>query len=322
MKGLGKVLAAIFAILVIGGSFGGGNMFQANQAFSQFSLMIPSIKDSGFWFGVIMAILVGVVIIGGIKSIARVTDKIVPFMAVFYVVIALIIIFLNITHIGEVFALIYNGAFNASALKGGVIGVLIVGFQRAAFSNEAGVGSASIAHSAVKTEEPVSEGIVALMEPFIDTVVICTMTAMVIVFTGFYKPELAAGMDGAQLTSMAFGSIFSWFPYLLVVAIFLFAFSTMISWSYYGLNGYTYLFGRYFKNETTLRYSYFVLFLTFIVIGSSSSLGAVMDFSDMMILTMAFPNIVGLLILSGEVKNDLLSYLRRVKSGEIKKYKE
>ena len=163
MKGLGKVLAAIFAILVIGGSFGGGNMFQANQAFSQFSLMIPSIKDSGFWFGVIMAILVGVVIIGGIKSIARVTDKIVPFMAVFYVVIALIIIFLNITHIGEVFALIYNGAFNASALKGGVIGVLIVGFQRAAFSNEAGVGSASIAHSAVKTEEPVSEGIVALM---------------------------------------------------------------------------------------------------------------------------------------------------------------
>ena len=322
MKGLGKVLAAIFAILVIGGSFGGGNMFQANQAFSQFSLMIPSIKDSGFWFGVIMAILVGVVIIGGIKSIARVTDKIVPFMAVFYVVIAFIIIFMNITHIGEVFALIYNGAFNASALKGGVIGVLIVGFQRAAFSNEAGVGSASIAHSAVKTEEPVSEGIVALMEPFIDTVVICTMTAMVIVFTGFYKPELAAGMDGAQLTSMAFGSIFSWFPYLLVVAIFLFAFSTMISWSYYGLNGYTYLFGRYFKNETTLRYSYFVLFLTFIVIGSSSSLGAVMDFSDMMILTMAFPNIVGLLILSGEVKNDLLSYLRRVKSGEIKKYKE
>ena len=321
LKGLGKFLAFIFAILVIGGSFGGGNMFQANQAFSQLSLMIPEFNGQGFWFGVILAILVGFVIIGGIKSIAKVTDKIVPFMAVFYVGVALIIIGINFTHIGDVFKLIYNGAFAAPAIKGGIIGVLIVGFQRAAFSNEAGVGSASIAHSAVKTDEPVSEGIVALLEPFIDTVVICTMTALVIIFTGYHNPDLAQGLDGAQLTSKAFGSVFSWFPSLLMVAIFLFAFSTMISWSYYGLNGFNYLFGKFFKNKNIVKYSYFTLFLIFIVIGASSNLGSVMDFSDMMILSMAFPNIIGLLLLSGEIKNDLKSYLKRVKSGEIKKYK-
>lgn len=318
---LGQILAFVFAILVIGGSFGGGNMFQANQAFSQLSLVIPEFAGQGFWFGLILAILVGFVIIGGIKSIAKVTDKIVPFMAVFYVAIALVIIGMNITHIGEVFKLIVDGAFAAPAIKGGIIGVLIVGFQRAAFSNEAGVGSASIAHSAVKTNEPVSEGIVALLEPFIDTVVICTITALVIIFTGYYDPNVANGLVGAQLTSEAFGSIFSWFPFLLLIAIFLFAFSTMISWSYYGLNGFNYLFGKFFKNKKIVRYTYFVIFLTFIIIGSSSNLGSVMDFSDMMILSMAFPNIVGLIILSGEVKNDLKSYLKRVKSGEIKKYK-
>ncbi len=321
LKGLGKILAFVFAILVIGGSFGGGNMFQANQAFSQFALIIPEFKEQGFWFGVILAILVGFVIIGGIKSIAKVTDKIVPFMAVFYVIVALIIIGININHIGDVFKLIYNGAFAAPAIKGGIIGVLIVGFQRAAFSNEAGVGSASIAHSAVKTKEPISEGIVALLEPFVDTVIICTMTALVIIFTGYHNPELAQGLDGAQLTSKAFGSVFSWFPFLLVIAIFLFAFSTMISWSYYGLNGFNYLFGKFFKNKNIVKYTYFTLFLLFIIIGSSSNLGSVMDFSDMMILSMAFPNIIGLLILSGEVKNDLKSYLKRIKSGEIKKYK-
>lgn len=318
---LGQILAFVFAILVIGGSFGGGNMFQANQAFSQLSLVIPEFAGQGFWFGLILAILVGFVIIGGIKSIAKVTDKIVPFMAIFYVAIALVIIGMNITHIGEVFKLIVDGAFAAPAIKGGIIGVLIVGFQRAAFSNEAGVGSASIAHSAVKTNEPVSEGIVALLEPFIDTVVICTITALVIIFTGYYDPNVANGLVGAQLTSEAFGSIFSWFPSLLLIAIFLFAFSTMISWSYYGLNGFNYLFGKFFKNKKIVRYTYFVIFLTFIIIGSSSNLGSVMDFSDMMILSMAFPNIVGLIILSGEVKNDLKSYLKRVKSGEIKKYK-
>jgi len=321
MGKFGKALAAIFAVLVIGGSIGGGNMFQSNQAFAQLSSEIPMIKPYGAYFGVILAILVGVVIIGGIKSIAKVTEKIVPLMALTYVGTAIVIIIMNIEHTGSAFAMIFEGAFAPDALKGGVIGVLIVGFQRASFSNEAGVGSASIAHSAVKTEEPVSEGVVALLEPFIDTVLICTMTALVIIFSGYYDPSTAAGLNGTELTSKAFSTVFSWFPKLLTVAIFLFAFSTMISWSYYGLNGFKYLFGRFFKKENTIRNVYFVIFLVFIIIGSSSSLGAVLDFSDMAILTMAFPNILGLLILSGEVRKDMKSYFSRIKSGEIKKFK-
>jgi alanine or glycine:cation symporter, AGCS family len=321
MGGFGKVLAAIFAVLVIGGSIGGGNMFQSNQAFAQLSSEIPMIKPYGAYFGVILAILVGIVIIGGIKSIARVTEKIVPIMAVTYVGTALVIIIMHIDHTGNAFAMIFEGAFAPDALKGGVVGVLIVGFQRASFSNEAGVGSASIAHSAVKTEEPVSEGVVALLEPFIDTVVICTMTALVIIFSDYYDPTVAAGLNGTELTSKAFASVFSWFPKLLTIAIFLFAFSTMISWSYYGLNGFKYLFGRFFKKENTIKTVYFVIFLIFIIVGSSSSLGAVLDFSDMAILTMAFPNILGLLILSGEVRKDMKSYFSRIKSGDIKRYK-
>lgn len=325
LGGLGKVLAAIFALLVIGGSFGGGNMFQANQAFAQVKMMVPSMEGYGAYFGIIIAILVAIVVIGGIKSIAKVTDKIVPFMAAFYVIVALIIVFINIKDFDNAMVLIWNGAFNASALKGGIIGVLIVGFQRAAFSNEAGVGSASIAHSAAKTPFPISEGMVALLEPFVDTVIICTMTALVIIFTGYYDPATAQGLDGSQLTSFAFGSVFSWFPYLLMVAIFLFAFSTMISWSYYGLNGFKFLFGRginkVFKSEKATKNIYYLFFLAFIIIGASSTLGSVMDFSDMMILTMAFPNILGLIILAPEVKRDLNNYLHKLKTGEIKRYK-
>jgi len=321
LSGLGKVLAAIFAVLVIGASLGGGNMFQSNQAFAQISSKFPVLNGHGAYFGVVLAILVGIVIIGGIKKIATVTEKIVPLMAALYVGTALIIIFMHYDRTFEAFRLIYDGAFSPDALKGGVIGVLIVGFQRASFSNEAGVGSASIAHSAVKTDEPVSEGIVALLEPFIDTVVICTMTALVIIFSGYYDPALAAGLNGTELTSAAFAEIFWWFPYLLILAILLFAFSTMISWSYYGLNGFKYLFGRYIKNENTLKYIYFSIFLVFIVVGSSSHLGAVLDFADMMILSMAFPNIFGLFILAGEVKTDLVDYFKRINSGEIKKYK-
>ena len=313
--GLGKVLAVLFAILCIGGSFGGGNMFQANQAYEILGAQFPKMADNGPLFGVVLAILVGAVIIGGIKSIANVTDKIVPFMAVLYVGAALVVIFANFGQIGTVFALIFDGAFNSDAALGGVIGVLIQGFRRAAFSNEAGVGSASIAHAAAKTSEPVSEGIVSLLEPLIDTVVICTMTALVIIITGHHVDT--GGLGGVQLTSSAFGSVISWFPYLLVVAIFLFAFSTMVSWSYYGLKSWEYLFGKSKFSE----YSYKIIFLIFIVIGSSVSLGAVLDFSDMMILAMAFPNILGLLFLSKEVRSDLDSYFARLKSGEIKKYK-
>ena len=323
LKWLGVFLAFIFAVLVIGGSLGGGNMFQANQAFAQLAYIAPSIEGKGVWFGAILAILVGVVIIGGIKSIARVTDKVVPFMAAIYVGTALVIIFANIDRTGEALRLIYDGAFGANAIKGGFIGVLIVGFQRAAFSNEAGVGSASIAHSAVKTNIPVTEGYVALLEPFIDTVVICTMTALVLIFTGTYDNPY--GLEGAQLTSYAFSIVLPWFPYILVIAIFLFAFSTMISWSYYGLKGFDYLFGdiseKLFKNRNVAKYLYFTIFLFAIIVGASSNLGSVLDFSDMMILSMAFPNILGLIILAPEVKKDLLDYIQKVKNGEIKRFK-
>ena len=314
MSRLGKGLAVLFAILCVGGSFGGGNMFQANQAYAQLSGQFPLLSGNGPIFGFILAILVGAVIIGGIKSIANVTEKIVPFMAVLYVGTALLIIIMNITQIGNVFFMIFKGAFSPEATFGGVIGVLIQGFRRAAFSNEAGVGSASIAHSAAKTNEPVSEGIVALLEPFIDTVVICTMTAIVLIITGFHDVQ---GVEGAQMTSQAFGSVFSWFPYLLVIAIFLFAFSTMISWSYYGLKSWEFLFGK----SKFAEYSYKLLFLVFIIIGSSVKLGAVLDFSDMMILAMAFPNILGLLILSKEVRKDLDEYYEKLKTGLIKKFK-
>lgn len=306
---LGKVLAIMFSILVIAASFGGGNMFQANQAFEQIITLVPAMENYGALFGFFMAIIVGVVIIGGIKGIAKVTEKVVPFMALIYVLSSAVIIAMNITDIGTVFSMIISGAFAPAALKGGVIGVLVAGFQRAAFSNEAGVGSASIAHSAVKTNKPVSEGIVALLEPFIDTVVICTMTALVIIFTGFHNPELANGLNGVQLTSKAFESVYSWFPYVLAVAIVLFAFSTMISWSYYGLKGFEYLFGE----SKVIKNIYFVVFLGFIIVGASSTLTAVIDFSDMMILSMAFPNLIGLYILAPEVFKNLKTYMKEIK---------
>lgn len=314
MANLGKVLAVVFSILAIMASFGGGNMFQANQAFAQVQGQIPLLQGHGFWFGIGMAVLVGIVIIGGIKSIARVTEKIVPFMAVLYVGAALIILSINFAEIPTAFSLIFSSAFNADSMYGGFIGVLMMGFKRASFSNEAGVGSAAIAHSAVKTNEPVSEGFVALLEPFVDTVVICTMTALVIVITGRYT---GYDLEGAELTSSAFESTISWFPILLAVAVFLFAFSTMISWSYYGLKAWEYLFG----SSKKMANIYKIFFLIFIVIGSSSTLSAVMDFSDMMILAMAFPNIIGLYLMSKEVKLDMKDYMERVKSGAIKRFK-
>ena len=315
MGGLGKVLAAMFAVLAIGASFGGGNMFQANQSFEQLAGQFPALVGNGFWFGVVTAILVGVVIIGGIRSIAKVTGKIVPLMASIYVLAALAVIIMNIQNVAPAFAAIVDGAFTPSALKGGVIGVLVVGFQRAAFSNEAGVGSAAIAHSTAKTNNPPSEGFVALLEPFIDTVVVCTLTALVLIFTGMHEVE---GMAGAQLTSDAFGSQISWFPYVLGIAVFLFAFSTMISWSYYGMRAWTYLFGKSEKSELTYK----LLFLVFVVIGASVSLGAVLVFSDMMILAMSFPNIIGLYIMSGEVKADLEVYWQKLRGNELYKTKK
>ncbi|MCC5946374.1 MAG: alanine:cation symporter family protein [Bernardetiaceae bacterium] len=314
-KGLGKVLAAVFAVLCIGGSFGGGNMFQVNQAYSQLSQQMTFLEGYGFLFGIFFAIAVGIVIIGGIRSIAKVTDKIVPFMCGMYVLAALVVILMNYDKIGWAFGEIFQGAFAADAALGGFVGVLIQGFRRAAFSNEAGVGSASIAHAAAKTKEPVSEGTVALLEPFIDTVVVCTMTALVIIITGSYSD--GQGLEGAALTSQAFGSAITWFPYVLTLAIVLFAFSTMISWSYYGENAWAYLFG---KTPASILF-YKGLFLIFVVIGASTKMNAVIDFSDMMILGMAFPNILGLVLLSPEVAREMKIYFKKIKTGEIPTYK-
>ncbi|NNE06678.1 MAG: alanine:cation symporter family protein [Xanthomonadales bacterium] len=313
---LGKVLAVLFAIACIGGSFGGGNMFQANQSFSQLVSMTGGdtgwLADKGWLYGIVVAILVGLVIIGGIKGIARVTSKIVPLMAVTYVTAGLIIIFMNLSAVPAAFGAIITGAFSPEGVAGGVVGVLFQGFKRAAFSNEAGIGSAAIAHSAVQTSRPVTEGFVALYEPFIDTVVVCTITALVIIITGSLDPNVS----GVQLTSNAFESAISWFPWVLTVAVVLFAFSTMISWSYYGLKCWTYLFGETRATDVTYK----ILFLVFVVIGSSMQLGAVIDFSDAMIFAMAFPNILGLYFLLPVVKRELNEYWADLQAGRLQKF--
>lgn len=316
MAVLGKVLAIMFAILCIGGSMGGGNIFQSNQSFMQLVNMTGGeaswLADKGWLYGICLAFLVGLVIIGGIKGIARVTSKIVPIMGLIYVLAGLTIIMLNLSAVPTAFSSIIHGAFSPEGVAGGFIGVLIQGFRRAAFSNEAGVGSAAIAHSAVKTNEPVTEGLVALYEPFIDTVVVCTITALVIIITGNYDPSGSLG--GVELTSAAFESSISWFPWVLTAAVLLFAFSTIISWSYYGLKAWTYLFGE----SKLMDLVYKFIFLIFIVIGSTMQLGAVVDFSDAMILAMAFPNIIGLCILLPVVRRELNEYWRRYKQGELK----
>ncbi len=310
---LGKFLAIFFSICCIGGALGGGNMFQANQSFAQISSIIPFFEGKGWLFGLIMAAIVGFVIIGGIKSIARVTEKIVPGMAILYVGSALIIIVMNIGAIPEAVSAIFTGAFAPAAVAGGAIGALIQGFKRAAFSNEAGIGSASIAHSAVQTTHPVTEGYVALLEPFIDTVVICTMTSLVIIITGSWVPD--SGVTGIALTSKAFESSFSGFGYLLAIAAVLFAFSTMISWSYYGLKAWTYMFGEGKTKELIFKF----IFCVFVVIGSSLSLGPVIDFSDAMIFAMGIANIIGLYMLMPKVKALLKDYQAKLASGEISK---
>jgi len=325
-KGLGRVLAVIFAVLCVGASFGGGNAFQSNQAAVQLSTMLNLEGGAtGVLIGVVLAVLVGIVIIGGIKKIAAVTEKIVPFMAVIYVIASLIIIFANFSFIGDAFGMIISGAFTPMAGLGGVLGVIIVGFQRAAFSNEAGAGSAAIAHSAVKTKFPASEGVVALLEPFIDTVVICTMTALVIIFfnmdVGAFEygnsvnstvllTETGNYVGGVDLTSMAYDSVIPGFRYVLTIAIILFAFSTMISWSYYGLQSWKYLFGRGKRAD----FIYKLLFLSFVVIGAAATLDAVIKFSDAMILALVFPNMIGLLLLFPKVKEELTKYLGAIKS--------
>ena len=295
---------------------------QILEAAAQFKLLFG--LESGFFFGVLMSILVGVVIIGGIKRIGQVTEKIVPIMGIMFVGASLVIILMNVTIIPAAIVQIWDGAFTQTSVVGGIIGVMIVGFQRAAFSNEAGVGSASIAHAAVKTRYPASEGIVASIGPFVDTVIICTMTALVIVVTNlksnlFNYSNLDDGnnvimngtgkhLGGVDLTSVAFDSAIPNFSILLTVAVILFAFSTMLSWSYYGIQGWKFLFGK----SKIVDISYKALFLIFVVIGASSSLGSVIEFSDAMIFAMVFPNIIGLLLLAPKVKVELSKYLKAI----------
>ena len=316
-KGLGAVLAVVFAIMCIGGSFGGGNMFQVNQAFQLVESVTGGeesfLHGRGWLFGLVMAVLVGIVIIGGIKKIAKVTDKIVPFMVVTYVGAALFILVMKYDMIGNAFGQIWDGAFSPLGIAGGVVGVLIQGFKRAAFSNEAGIGSASIAHSAVKTKYAASEGLVALLEPFIDTVLVCTMTALVLIITGFVDTS-NSGMNDAQailLTSSAFESVISWFPYVLTIAVILFAFSSMISWSYYGFQAWSFLFGR----SKRVEYSYKILFCIFVIIGSAASLNSVIGFSDAMIFAMMVPNMIGLFLLAPKVKQELIRFKAAIKKG-------
>jgi len=312
---LGKFLAVLFALFCIGGAVGGGNMFQANQATSQI-INVTGGQDGplGPWrfvIGLVFALAVAAVIIGGIKSIARVTEKIVPVMAFLYVIGCLAVIFINFTAIPDAISQIFAGAFNPQGIVGGFIGVLIQGFQRAAFSNEAGVGSASIAHSAVKTKEPATEGFVALLEPFIDTVVICTMTALAIIITGTWRDTSSAA--GVETTSSAFETVAPWFPILLAVAVVLFAFSTMISWSYYGMKATGYLF----KDSKRAELGFKIAFCMFTVVGASLSLGPVIAFSDAMIFAMSIPNVIGLYILARVIKKEIFGYRAKVNTGEF-----
>ena len=310
LRPLGKALSALFAILCIGGSFGGGNMFQANQSYVAVANVVPNIPS--WLFGILVAALVGVVIIGGISRIASITGKLVPLMAVIYVIACLWIILSNLTEIPSAIATIFTGAFSPQAVGGGVVGVMVQGIRRSAFSNEAGVGSAAIAHSAARTDEPLREGIVALLEPLIDTIVICNMTALVIIITGTYQ-DTSIG-DGVLLTSRSFATVVGWFPSILAIAVALFAFSTMISWSYYGERAWEYLFG----NNSILVYKGLFVFCVFV--GSVVNLGAVLDFSDMMILAMSIPNLIGCYLLSGVIASDLQDYMQRLSSGQMPTY--
>lgn len=318
---LGKFFAVFFAVMCIGGSFGGGNMFQANQAAEQFlnTLYGENIPLAAKTiFGLVVAVLVGIVIIGGIKRIGSVTEKIVPFMAVLYVGAALIILGMNFGTLPTAFTLIFEGAFTPTAAVGGFIGVLIQGFQRAAFSNEAGVGSAAIAHSAVRTAHPASEGMVALLEPFIDTVIICTMTALVIITTNIQGGFVTYGdkiENGVLVTSQAFESTIPGSSYILTLAVVLFAFSTILSWSYYGLQSWKYLFGKGKRADLVYK----VIFCLFVIIGSAASLDSVVKFSDSMIFPMVFPNVIGLLILAPVVKGEVAKYRAYAKEVDSQK---
>jgi alanine or glycine:cation symporter, AGCS family len=336
MGGIGKILAVFFAVLCIGGSFAGGNSFQVNQSLNAIEQQIPFFGEHRWVYGILMAIAVGIVIIGGIKRIAATAEKIVPFMCATYVVACLTILFIMRDFVPAAAGKIFTEAFAWNSVYGGLIGTLILGFKRAAFSNEAGIGSAAIAHSAARTPYAVREGIVSLLEPFIDTVIVCTMTGLVITVCGAYQhvdPEyiqsisghlsgdypdyapLIAAEKGASVTSLAFGSVISWFPWVLAGAVVLFAYSTLISWSYYGERCWCWLFG----DRSSMLYRW--IFLVFVFLGSVLSATNVLEFGDLMILGMALPNILGALLLSGKVRRRLDKYWAKYQAGEFREFK-
>jgi AGCS family alanine or glycine:cation symporter len=315
-----RFMAAFFALATIAGGLGAANMFQTNQAYAQF---VNIVGDGGFWgnnawvFGVIFATLVGIVIIGGIRSIARVTEKLVPFMAAIYLLAALVIVVLNVTELPNALLSIVRDAFTGEAATGGFVGAFVVGIQRSAFSNEAGLGSAAIAHSSARTDLHIREGFVAQLGPFIDTVIICTATALIIVITGVY--EGAGGdVEGVSLTSEAFAQRIPWFPVVLGIAVILFAFSTMISWSYYGVKAANYLFGE----STLVVRSFQIIFLVFVVLGASLTLESVVPLMDSLIFLMPIANIIALIAYTPEIREDLRDYWNAYQSGEMKTYAE
>ncbi len=310
---LGWVLAIIFAVCTMLGAIGAGAMFQANQAYSQMVGVTGGaagfLGDKGWLFGLVYAVLAGVVVIGGISRIGQVTEKLVPTMATLYILAALVVLAAHVTDIPAAIMTIIDGAFTAEGVAGGVVGALIQGFRRAAFSNEAGLGSSAIAHSTIKTREPVSAGIVALFEPFVDTVIICTMTALVIVITGAYVG--GQGVEGVQLTSAAFASVLPWFPYVLAFLVLMFAFSTTITWGYYGAKAASFLA----RESKAVLYGFKVFYLAMVVVGCTMQLGSIVDLADGLLFIMAIPNLIGLYLLAPVVKRELDGYFERVRNG-------
>lgn len=318
MAGFGKFMGSFYAVGIFIGALGIGNMFQSNQAYVQLNHVSGGALDGYGWLvGLILAAVVFAVIIGGIISIAKVAEKIVPFMAAFYCLSAIIVILMNTEVIPQAISNVFTGAFTGEGVAGGALGAMIIGFQRAVFSNEAGIGSASIAHSAVKTNEPVTEGIVSLLEPFIDTIILCTITALVIGTAQVADPDFANGAEGIAMTSAAFEREFSWFPIPLALVAVLFAFTTMIAWSYYGLKGWTYLFGE----SALSQFNYKIIFCIFVVLGCVVQLGPILDISDALVFLICIPNILGLYFFAPMVKREMKSYFARIDSGEIKRFK-
>jgi AGCS family alanine or glycine:cation symporter len=315
----GKFLSFIYAIFLILGAIGAGNTFQVSQSLGIMQSEVPFFNDYPYAFGIILAFITGLVIIGGIKRIAHVAEAIVPFMVAFYLMMVFWVLFVNFSAIDDAFVLIFKEAFTPTAVAGGMFGAMAQGFQRAVFSNEAGLGSAAIAHAPARVKYPIRQGLVSLYEPFVDTIIVCTMTALVVIITGVYSGGTAeldaiiAAKQGANLTSSAFGSVVSWFPHVLGFAIFMFAFSTMISWSYYGERAWVYIFG--IKSSIIFK----LIFLAFIIIATIANTSLMVDFSSILFLALAIPNIFGLIIMSGDVKGYLIDYINKLKSGELDK---